>query len=63
MSIQGVTKVLVRRTGFCGQEVRLFQLFAGEGLSAVVVDILEDETMSEDVAQLGRNGGILRRLA
>ena len=53
----------MRRTGFCGQEVRLFQLFASEGLSAVVVDILVDETMSEDVAQLGRNGGILRRLA
>ena len=53
----------MRRTGFCGQEVRLFQLFAGEGLSTVVIDILEDEMTSEDVARLGRNGGILRRLA
>ena len=40
----------MRHTGFYGQEVRLFQLFAGEGISTIVVDIFEDETMFVDVA-------------
>jgi len=50
----------VRHTNFSGQEVRLFQLFAGEGTCTIVVDIFEDETMFIDVAQLDRDGSILR---
>ena len=43
---------LERRTSFYGQEISLFQLFAGEGIRAIVVDVLENETAFVDVARL-----------
>ena len=51
------------RTGFYCEEVGLVELFAGEGVCAVVVDVLEDETALVDVARLCGHDGVLRGLA
>lgn len=51
------------RTGFHGEEVGLVELFAGEGVCGVVVDVLEDETALVDMAGLCGHDGVLRGLA
>jgi hypothetical protein len=57
-----ITGVREIRTGFDGNQVRLFQLFARYGIRAILGDVFLHETTVIDMSRLCRNDRILRGL-
>lgn len=57
-----VIQCKTKLTSFDCDEVRLVQFFAGDGICAIVGNVLQNETTLEHMARLGEYR-VLRRLA